>query len=198
MFYYILGKIVDKGENFFILETDLGIAFKIFSNKGTISKIKENEKLKFYVYSHFKEEGIDFYGFLNEGELRFFEMLTSVSGVGPKTALAILDLDSFSNLMAAIFSRNIDVLLYAPGVGRKTAERIVLELQNKIKPEEISGLEGLAKVNIELMEILVGLGYDKTKVKKALEKMPREAASEKLEEKIKKVLKILSNDLEKD
>jgi len=193
MFYYILGKVAGKGGNFFVLETNLGVAFKIFSNKGTIFKLKENESLRVYIYSHLKEDGIDFYGFLNEGELRFFEMLTSVSGVGPKTALAILDLDSFSNLMAAIFNKNVDVLIHAPGVGRKTAERIVLELQNKINPAEVQGLESAAQSNLEIAEVLIGLGYDKFKVKKALEQLKAENFEGTLEEKIKKALKVLNS-----
>jgi Holliday junction resolvasome, DNA-binding subunit len=95
--------------------------------------------------------------------------------------------------MAAIFNKNVDVLIHAPGVGRKTAERIVLELQNKINPAEVQGLESAAQSNLEIAEVLIGLGYDKFKVKKALEQLKAENFEGTLEEKIKKALKVLNS-----
>lgn len=193
MLYGIEGKVIKKEDGFFVLGNG-GFLFKVFSNRETLYKIKEGSNIKVFTYLTLKDEKISLFGFLEEGELRFFEMLLSVSGVGPKIALSILDLDTFSNTMAAIFAKKTEILAKAPGVGRKTAERIILELQNKIDPSVVKGLEGVTETNLELVEALVGLGYDRQLIKKVIEKFNEEGLNKlSLEEKLRQALKFLAN-----
>lgn len=193
MLYGLEGKVIKKGNDFFVLQSG-GILFKVFSNKETLWKIKEGGTLKIFTHLALKEENVSLFGFLEEGELRFFEMLISVSGVGPKTALSILDLDTFSNTMAAIFAKKADVLAKAPGVGKKTAERIILELESKIDPSLVEGMEGITETNLELVEALLGLGYERNIIKKVLQRFNEEGLNKlNLEEKLRQALKILAS-----
>jgi Holliday junction DNA helicase RuvA len=190
MIYSLLGKIVEKKENFFVIDVG-GVGFKVFSNAETLYKLPSGgEGVTVYSHLHVKEDVLDLYGFLNEGELKFFEMLITVSGVGPRTALLILDLDSFPNVMAAIVGKRADVLSRAPGIGKKTAERIILELQNKINISEVKGLDRATEVNVEVEDALVGLGYDRRVVKGVLSAM-NDIPNAGVEEKLRSALKAL-------
>ncbi len=192
MIYTLSGAIAGRKENFFVVDVS-GVGFKVFSNKQTVYKLpKGNEPVHVYCHMHVKEDAMELYGFLDEGELGFFEMLISVSGVGPKTALAVLDLDSFPNVMAAIAGKKADVLSRAPGVGRKTAERIILDLQNRIDAADVKGLDGAAEINVEVEEALHGLGYEKQLVKEILSQL-KNGAGDSLEERLKRALKILGS-----
>ncbi|MCL4399752.1 Holliday junction branch migration protein RuvA [Patescibacteria group bacterium] len=192
MIYTVSGLVSKKKENFLVVES-YGVGFKIFSNSQTIYRSpKEGESVKVYCHTHVKEDAIELYGFLDEGELGFFEMLISVSGVGPKTALLILDLDSFPNVMAAIVGKKADVLSRASGVGKKTAERIILELHSKINISEVKGLDKATEVNIEVEDALVGLGYDRSLIKRVLGEL-KESPESSLENKLKSALKVLGN-----
>lgn len=190
MIHTLSGAVSGKKENFFVVKVS-GVGFKVFSNKQTIYKLpKENESVEVYCHLHVKEDAMELYGFLDEGELGFFEMLISVSGVGPKTALAILDLDSFPNVMAAIVGKKADVLSRAPGIGRKTAERIIVDLENKISAADVKGLDKATEINVEVEEALQGLGYEKHIVKEVLSRIGN-GPDDSLEEKLKSALKIL-------
>ncbi len=190
MIYSLSGKIVEKKENFFVIDVG-GVGFKVSSNAETLYKLpSRGEEVLVYSHLHVKEDALELYGFLNEGELKFFEMLITVSGVGPRTALLILDLDSFPNVMAAIVGKKADVLSRAPGIGKKTAERIILELQNKINVSEVKGLDKATEVNVEVEDALVGLGYDRRTVKGVLSAM-NDVPNAGVEEKLRGALKVL-------
>ncbi len=192
MIYTVSGNVSEKKENFFVIEVS-GIGFKVFSNTQTIYKLpRDSGVVKVFCHLHVKEDALELYGFLNEGELNFFEMLISVSGVGPKTALLILDLDSFPNVMAAIVGKKADVLSRAPGIGRKTAERIILELQNRINLSEVKGLDRAAEINVEVEDALAGLGYDRNSIKSVLAEIGN-APEDSLEEKLKSALRMLGS-----
>lgn len=189
MIHSLSGKISEKRENFFVIDVG-GVGFKVFSNAGTLYRLpREGEVIGVYCHLHVKEDALDLYGFLEEGELKFFEMLLTVSGVGPRTALLILDLDSFPNVMAAIVGKKADVLSRAPGVGKKTAERIILELQSKINVSDVKGLDRATEMNIEVEDALVGLGYDRRVVKSVLAGM--DDTPDGIEEKLRAALKVL-------
>jgi len=190
--YNIVGKVVERGDNFFILEV-LGIGFKIFSNNRTLNKLPSlSAKVKVFTFLYLREDCFELYGFLKEEELRLFEMLNAVAGVGPKTALSILDADSIENIMAAIIERRAEFLMRSSGIGRKTAERIILELHNKIKLPQASSLTKAIDLNTEVEEILISLGYKRAEIRKALASLKIEP-NQKLEERLRLVLKILSH-----
>lgn len=191
MIYSLSGEVSEKKENFFVVDIS-GVGFKVFSNAQTLYRLPASGPVLVYCHTHVKEDAIELYGFLNEGELKLFEMLLTVSGVGPRIALFILDLDSFPNVMAAIVGKHADVLSRAAGVGRKTAERIVLELHAKIDASEVKGLDQAAETNVEVEDALVGLGYDRRVVKKTLADIG-DSAGTKLEDKLRSALKLLGN-----
>lgn len=123
----------------------------------------------------------------NSGRIRIFELLNSVAGVGPKSALALLGLGEVKNLKAAILSNKADVLTKAPGIGRKTAERIILELKSKVSTEE-GAIEGLES-DLELEDALLDLGYSKSDIRKIINQVPNKQSP--LNERLKAALKLL-------
>lgn len=191
MIYTVTGKIAELGENFFVLET-LGFGLKMFADDRTLAKLPPaGTEVKLFTFLYVREEQFEMYGFLREEELRFFEMLNTIAGIGPKTALAILDSDSVENIMAAIIERRTELLTRTSGIGQKTAERIILELHNKIKLPKAKSLTKAMDLNAEVEEALVGLGYRRGEVRRALEKLG--SGSQTFEERFRTTLKILSN-----
>jgi len=187
MLYFIEGEPMLFTSKAIILKSG-DIAFKIFTHPETITQlINKKEKIRIYVYLNVKEDALELYGFLTQEELGFFELLNSVGGVGPKSALALLGLSSVKNLKAAILSNKTEVLSKAPGIGRKTAERIILELKSKLTSEE--GMIELLEADLELENALIDLGYHKDAIKKVI----KEISDKKMpfNERLKIALKLL-------
>jgi Holliday junction DNA helicase RuvA len=189
MIYSIRGKITGTGDSFAVIEVG-GVGFKIFTDNRTLGSIsKAGGEIKLFCYVYIRDEQLELYGFREEETLRLFEMLNTVAGIGPKTALGILDVDTVPNIMAAIIERRAEFLTRTSGIGRKTAERIILELHNKIKLPRAKALTEKMEIDREVEEALVGLGYSRNEVRKAVEVVPE---SEKtLEERLKFALKSL-------
>lgn len=190
MIHYLTGKIISRGENFVILENG-GIGFKVFLTGEAVSGLPVTaSSIKIFCHLYIREETVlELYGFLKEEELNFFGLLISISGVGPKTALNILSVDRLENLMAAIIENRPDLLTRASGIGQKTAERVILELKNKIKLKTAKDLTQKLDLDTEVEEILVGLGYSRRQVREILSKIPSEMA--KIEERLKEALRLL-------
>jgi len=187
MFYSIEGILVKKSERFIVVENQ-GLGFRIFVSQETNAKLpKLGETVKLFLHHHVKEDAMDLYGFLQKEEMELFEMLISISSIGPKTALGLIGLSSVENLKTAIISGKADFLHRAPGIGQKTAERIILELKSKLAEggENNSKLEG----DIELEDALVGLGYDKHVSRQAIKKIPEEILDS--DKRLKEALKLL-------
>ncbi len=181
----IKGKIILKTEKFLILET-AGVGYKINVSPDTLSKIqKQDKEVFFFVYTHVREDTLDLYGFLEYSELEFFEMLISVSGIGPKGALAILGVTSIGTLRKAIGTSDTSYLTKISGIGRKTAEKIVIELRDKMGEEKRgTSLQG----ELDAMEALKSLGYPPSEIREALKKVSPDANTSA---KIREALKIL-------
>ena len=172
-----------------VVETG-GIGFKVMTAERTSAKLKKNEPAEIYCHLHLRDDGADLYGFLSPDELSFFELLISVSGVGPKSALAVMDVAELKDLAAAIKEGRPDLLTRASGVGRKTGERIVLELRGKvISPHSEESVKKM-QTDSELLETLVDLGYGKDSARAALEKVDGKISD--LGIRFKEALKILS------
>lgn len=191
MLYFIDGEPVLFSSKYLVLKSG-DLAFRIFVNSETIKKIQfkdKEEKMRIFVYLNVKEDALELYGFLTKEELEFFELLNSVAGVGPKSALSLIGQNDINNLKAAILGNKIEVLTKTSGIGRKTAERIILELKSKVTTEEgvIEGLES----DIELEDALLDLGYSKAAIKKVLQQIPDKKSS--LNERLRTALKLLSN-----
>ena len=145
--------------------------------------------VKFFCHLHVREDALDLFGFPTAEELAFFELLISVSGVGPKSALSIMDVAELKNLSAAIKEGRPDLLTKASGIGRKTAERIILDLKTKVSSEKSEATVGKMDTDVDLVETLVGLGDRRDQAKTALGKVDEKIMN--LEERLKAALKVL-------
>ena len=199
MYAYIKGSLEFKSSNYVIIEA-MGIGYKIFMGESSINSIGDiGANVKIFTHYHVREDDISLYGFKTNEELRMFELLISVSGVGGKTALVMLSSMEPSSFALAIITNDINKLVKIPGIGKKTAARIVLELKDKIKEEEAvpnntdeaeNKLIDNEKVE-EAVSALQVLGYSKREIERVIEKLNSEELS--LEELIKEGLKYLSN-----
>ena len=197
MYAYIRGKIVEKSNNYVIVENN-GIGYRIFMSSTAIDKIQEeDEEVKIYTYYQVREDNISLYGFLQKEELRMFELLLSVSGVGAKSAIAMLSSILPSEFAMAIIQNDTSKLTKIQGVGAKTAARIVLELKDKLKTEEAiskadDSIQKVIRNDEEIEEALQALqilGYNKKEIEKAFEKL--ELANLSTQDIIKKALVLL-------
>ncbi|MCX6752526.1 MAG: Holliday junction branch migration protein RuvA [Candidatus Nomurabacteria bacterium] len=196
----IKGKIILKKEKFLVVET-AGVGYKISVSPDTLLKVDalrlrlgQNEApVSFWIHTHVREDAFDLYGFLEYPELEFFEMLLSVSGIGPKSALAILGITSVETLRKAIGTGDTSYLTKVSGIGRKTAEKIILELRDKMG-DKTEGEIGSASLqgDMDSMEALKSLGYSQSEAREALKKVSQKASlNADTNSKIREALKIL-------
>ena len=183
MFAYIRGTLADIDENIVVVENN-GIGYSVSSSMNTIrmlpnigSEVKLNTKLIP------KEDSLTLYGFYDKEELKMFELLLSVSGIGPKGALAILSSMTVSDIQFAVAGGDAKAFAAAPGVGKKTAERVIIDLKDKVDiigafeakiTSDLSGTKKAAPVTTvkeEVLEALVALGYSASNAARALDKM---------------------------
>jgi Holliday junction DNA helicase RuvA len=181
----IKGKIILKTEKFLIVETN-GVGYKISVSPDVLSKAKKTgEEISFWIHTHVREDTLDLYGFLERKELEFFEMLINVSGIGPRSALAILGIVSIETLRKAIGTGDTSYLTKISGIGKKTAEKIIIELRDKIGEEKGgSSLQG----ELDALEALKSLGYSQSEAREALKKVSPDTNTNT---KIREALKIL-------
>ncbi|WP_099203015.1 Holliday junction branch migration protein RuvA [Miniphocaeibacter massiliensis] len=194
MYAYIIGDIKSIYDGEIILENN-GIGYKIFTSQTTINEIHTYETYKIYTEYITREDGVYLYGFSTEEELEIFKKLIKVSSIGPKAGMSILSTLSVNDLKYAIHNNDIDTLTKAPGIGKKSAGRIILEIKDKIDndysvPSE-STSSSLSQDKDFAIEALVNLGYVKNDVQKVIEKIKDDDLQ--LEEIIKLAMKTLEN-----
>ena len=185
MFGSIKGKIILKTEKFLIIETN-GVGYKVNISPDTLSKTgKIGEESMLWTHTHVRVDILDLYGFLSIPELEFFEMLINVSGIGPKGALSVLSVASIDTLRRAISTSDIAYLTKISGIGKKTAEKIIIELRDKMgEQKQGSSLQG----ELDALEALKSLGYSQNEAREALKKVSADLDTNK---KIREALKIL-------
>jgi holliday junction DNA helicase RuvA len=187
MFYSIEGILIKKSDKFIVIENQ-GFGFRVFVSQETNTKLpKLGETAKLFLHHHVKEDAMDLYGFLQKEEMELFEMLISVSGIGPKSALGLIGLSSVENLKTAIISGKADFLHRAPGIGQKTAERIILELKSRLAEGGVG--ESKLESDLELEDALIGLGYDKNAIRQAMRKISEEILDS--DKRLKEAIKLL-------
>lgn len=162
----IRGQILLRQENWSIIETANGIGYKIFVGNQPLS---DREEVLLYTYHHVREDYDDLYGFSDYQDLQMFELLLSVSGVGPKMALAIQSTLGSATISEAISSHQSAIFKSVSGVGQKVAEKIILELKGKVENSGSLSVQGEA--NAELFEALIGLGYKQNEVVKVMKEL---------------------------
>ena len=177
MFAYINGSLEIKTNNYVVIDVN-GVGYKIFMSQKGIETLDEiGNIVKVYTYYYVREDNISLYGFTTNEELRMFELLLSVSGIGAKSAITMLSAISPSEFAISVISNDTSKLTKVPGIGNKTAARIILELKDKLKTEQAiekdektEEVVSKQEINEEALAALQVLGYNKKEVEKILEK----------------------------
>jgi len=201
MFAYIKGSLEMKSNGYIVIDIN-GLGYKVFMSQNNIDTIGElHNIIKVFTYVKVREDDISIYGFKTQEELKMFELLISVSGVGAKSALVMLSCIEPSDFAIAVISNDVKVLTKVPGIGTKSAQRIILELKDKLKTEQSEldeeKLENAksksSKTNENVQEAISGLmvlGYSRKDIEKAFTHLIVDELS--VEELIKKGLILLT------
>lgn len=199
MFYHLEGTVSEIAPNLVVLDCG-GIGFALNATINTISYLKTGEKAKLYIAEAIGESNFDLYGFYSKSEKRCYEMLVSVSGIGPKAALSILSYNTPDGLALSILNNDVKALTVAPGIGKKIAQRVILELKDKISKEMDNPVLDLSVVNLpaggdkqvsDAIAALTVLGYSSSEVGQVLKRLDTSGMS--AEEIIKAVLRQMVN-----
>lgn len=193
MIAYLKGKLAHKEPTFVLLEVN-GIGYQVSISLNTFSEIKDREDLTLLTYLHVREDAQILYGFASESEKQMFQYLISVNGVGPNTALMVLSYLAPTDLKAAIVREDVATLQSVKGIGGKTAQRLVLELKDKLRkdPVDDAGKQGLVHNTIrhEALTALITLGIAKAAAEKSVDAILKKSGNTiSLEELVKQALK---------
>lgn len=169
MISFVEGAVEFKGEKFVVVKTQGGVGYKIFISAEAFKKIPEKgEEVKLWTSLYVREDALELYGFSNISGLGLFEMLIHVSGIGPKTALGVMGVAPIDTLKKAIAAGDTSYLTRVSGIGRKTAEKIVLELRDKMSGKGVIVEAPELKEEADALEALVSLGYSSQEARDAL------------------------------
>jgi len=169
-----------------------GIGFQVHVPGSTLSQLGAiKDKVSLYTHLHLREDNVSLYGFASEEELALFKNLISVSGIGPKTALALLSALNPEQLAMAITGGNVDIISQVPGIGKKIAGRLVVELKGKLEREWKGALLPLAAEDADAIAALTNLGYSLREATQAISSLP-DSKELSLEEKVKMALQQLA------
>jgi Holliday junction DNA helicase RuvA len=189
MYHYLEGRLTIVNEQFVVLDIG-GVGYKIFVSVDTREALPSTgNTVRLYIHQAIREDSNNMYGFPDETELAFFEMLLGVSGIGPRSAIGILNVARPDTLIQAIASNDTAFLTKVSGIGRKTAEKIVLELRDKLAEHKREGDEGALREESDAVEALHSLGYSVAEARNALKNIKSDGDTNA---RIKEALKILS------
>ncbi|MEQ8153873.1 MAG: Holliday junction branch migration protein RuvA [Clostridiaceae bacterium] len=187
MYDYIKGIYKGFNKEYIIIDNN-GIGYRVYTSGNTIAKLPRIEdQVLIYIQQIVREDFIGLYGFITREELDMFNLLLTISGVGAKAALSLLSISSVNNLKYAIMAQDESNITRAPGIGKKTAQRIILELKDKLKPDEL--VQGVEKTQIhddysnnieESLNALMALGYTEKESKNAVAKADKQQTVEKI------------------
>lgn len=192
MLAFLKGKIIKKGINNIVVDVN-DVGYKVFVSEKFLSQRERGDEIVIWTHQYVREDSLDLYGFNSEEELELFELLISISGVGPKSALAVLAIASVDEIKGSIASGDSHLLTKVSGIGKKTAERVVLELKDKMDEIKFSAKSDDNKVSFRSDEIdaLMSLGYSLQQSREALAQVDKNITDSG--ERIKQSLKIIKN-----
>lgn len=191
MISYLKGKIILKKDKYIILNTGQ-IGYQVMLNEKSLTLLAEEQEVELFTHLHVREDAQELYGFLSLPELELFKNLIAISGVGPKSALAVLAVATVGDIIQAVLSEDPTLLQKVSGIGRKTAERIVLELKNKTAALAEKGLTAgslSAPRDSDVIDALINLGYSQREVISAIKQVPPDITDPS--ERIKRALKMM-------
>jgi Holliday junction DNA helicase RuvA len=187
MIGYLTGKIISSKPTQILLDVN-GVGYLVNISINTFEKISDKETVSLFIHTNVKEDSISLFGFFTQSEKEMFELLISISGIGPKLALNVLSGIAVDELKSAISNGNIARLIAIPGIGRKTAERIVLELRAKVEAIRADGIFRETSAKDEAISALTTLGYQRQIADKVIRELLSENQNFSLEELIRKAL----------
>ncbi len=188
MISYISGKVIDKSEGAITILTSGGVGYTVFIKPNAVDVFKLDGDAQMLTYLSVSENALNLYGFANTEELELFKNFLNVSGIGPKSALYLLSLGTVNEIKGAIINGDIEYLTKVSGVGKRTAERIIVELKSKMS--ETSSQLGSAEINENLSDVidgLVAMGYSVQQAREAIKKIDTDGKSS--EQLLKEVLR---------
>ncbi len=196
MFDYINGKLIKVASDYAVVDIN-GVGFKIYTRTLSLAQFNKGDHVMLYTYLHVRENEISLYGFHNRQELELYERLINVSGIGPKVAINILNHTNIKDFVSAIAFEDIKALCKLPGIGKKTAQKILLELKDKLSIADMDSdfddfdkSAGYTDETSEAVLALQTLGYDASEANKTVSKVAKE--NDSVEDIIKKALKELA------
>ncbi len=203
MYAYLRGKVANKTPHYIVIDVG-GVGYKVFTSQRVMSELPLEQETTVYTYLNVREDDLSIYGFGEPETLSLFELLLTVSGIGPKLALGIVNAATTSVIYQAILSDDITVLTKIPGVGKKTAQRLVLELKEKIKSLSPDVSDGVVvdfvpgsddSVQTQTLAALISLGYRSEEaqgaIRFALQKAPEKAS--RVDDLLRETLKFLAS-----
>ena len=183
------GILETKAEKYVIMDIG-GVGFKVFVSAATLENLPAaGQSATLHTHLNVREEALDLYGFLTQEELKFFELLLTISGVGPKVALGVLSIASVKTLVSAIAKGEVEFLTKVSGIGTKIAQKIILELKDKIIKLGFEAGEAATLEDYEVIDALIGLGYTPNQARRAVRDLPKDVKG--VEKRIKEALKTL-------
>ena len=188
MISFLDGTIKAVRKNYIIVMTDY-VGYKVFVTPQILLNVQPSQKVSIYTHTYVREDQLSLFGFSTLNELEFFETLLGVSGIGPKSALAIMSIGNLDVIKNGIINQDTSVFTQVSGVGRKIAERLILELKDKITETSIPISEGPTR-HSEVMDVLMALGYTRVEAREALAAVPADVADS--EERIRHALRALA------
>lgn len=183
----LVGSIVSIKDNAIVLDVQ-GVGYRVTASAHTLGKVAGRGETTLHIYTHVREDVLALYGFLDEEELAMFELLISVSGVGPKAALGILAVADPASIASAVLRHDASILTKVSGVGKKTAERVILELENKVGKVSAEKHESVTS-DSEALDALLAMGYSVHEAREAVKAVPADVTS--VGERVKAALKLL-------
>jgi len=190
MISYLQGKILNKSQNYVIIKVG-DIGYQVFVNSLMFADLEIGQEVEIYTHQYVREDALDLYGFKSMAELEMFESLISISGIGPKSALGVLAIASVENIKESIARGDSALLTKVSGIGRKTAERVVLELREKISQttDDRRQTTESGMVSGDEIDALMALGYSMTQARDALRAVDAKIkdSGERIKEALKKM-----------
>lgn len=165
------GRVLEYSANAVLVEV-YGIGYRVLVPTSVVTLLKTNEEVFFYIHDHIREDAHDLYGFISSADLGLFDQLLTISGVGPKVAMTILGIGTADTVRHAIMSGDLDTLTSVPGVGKKTAQKIILELKGQLVE---SG--GASPADQEVTQALQGLGYTAAQAREVVKQLSPELST---------------------
>lgn len=184
MIGYLKGILLQKAGPILLINVQ-GVGYKVFASSDVLAKYHKNDAIEVYVHTHVREDILELYGFLDNESLTLFELLISVNGIGPKTAIGIFSVGKKEDILSAIRKADTDFFEDVPRLGKKNAQKIIIDLKNKLGSiEELD----LGEEDEDVLEALIGFGFSKEEARLAVKQVGETGS---VDEKVKLALKYL-------